>query len=147
MSKYFYLSRFIEILKIKYHKITKLIICFDPRKSLNKTKYNQLQLHLYGLIIEVETKKSAIGYNTLIEICDVDNIINDDSLYEIIITLSDGKNKTLNINKPFQLLEVITDLKTFTTKDKKIIEYYPNNIINNINNTIFNDMITKKKII
>jgi hypothetical protein len=36
-------------------------------------------------------------------------------------------------------------MKTFTTKDKKIVEYYPSNIINNINNPIFNDMITKKK--
>jgi hypothetical protein len=35
-------------------------------------------------------------------------------------------------------------MKTFTTKDKKIIEYYPSNIINNINNPIFNEMITKK---
>jgi hypothetical protein len=40
---------------------------------------------------------------------------------------------------------MITDMKTFTTKEKKIIEYYPNNIINNINNPIFNEMITKKK--
>jgi hypothetical protein len=54
MSKYFCLSRLIELLKIKYPKITKLIICFDPRKSLTKTKNNQIQLHPYGLIIEID---------------------------------------------------------------------------------------------
>jgi hypothetical protein len=36
-------------------------------------------------------------------------------------------------------------MKTFTTKDKKIIEYYPSDIICNINNPIFNETITKKK--
>jgi hypothetical protein len=80
MSKYFCLSRFIEILKIKYPQITKLIICFDPRKSLNKSKYNQILIHPYGLIIEVENKKSAINYSKLNEICNIDNIIDDNTL-------------------------------------------------------------------
>jgi hypothetical protein len=36
-------------------------------------------------------------------------------------------------------------MKTFTPKDKKIVEYYPSHLINNINNPIFNEMIIKKK--
>jgi hypothetical protein len=129
MSKYFCLSRFIELLKTKYLKTNKLMICFEPRKSLTKTKYNQIQLHPYGILIEMDSIISAIDYSKLINICkdDEDEIINNDNTsYEIILTLSDGKNKTITINKTFQLLEVIVDMKTFTTKDTKIIEYYPN---------------------
>jgi hypothetical protein len=38
------------------------------------------------------------------------------------------------------------DLKLFTTKDKKSIDYYPSYIINKAeNNTIFNGMMNKKK--
>jgi hypothetical protein len=82
-----------DLIKIRYPKIIKLIISFDPRKSLSKTKYNQIQLHPYGLIIEIDPKKSAIDYSKIIEICNVDDIIlNNDTSYEIIITLYDGKN-------------------------------------------------------
>jgi hypothetical protein len=59
--------------------------------------------------------------------------------------LREGKNKALNINKNYQLLNVSTDLKKFTTKDKKTIEYFRSQIINKVNNTCFNDMISKKK--
>jgi hypothetical protein len=48
------------------------------------------------------------------------------------------------MNKRFQLLEVITEIKRFVTKDNKTIEYYPAKIIN-ANNKIFKDMINKKK--
>jgi hypothetical protein len=48
------------------------------------------------------------------------------------------------MNKTFQLLEVMTDIKRFITKDNKTIDYYPAKIIN-ANNKIFNDMINKKK--
>jgi hypothetical protein len=37
----------------------------------------------------------------------------------------------LNVNKAFQLLEIPTELKTFKTKDKKVIDYFPSSIINN----------------
>jgi hypothetical protein len=50
----------------------------------------------------------------------------------------------MNINKTFQLLEVMTDRKRFITKDNKTIEYYPVKIIN-ANNKIFNDILNKKK--
>jgi ABC-type antimicrobial peptide transport system permease subunit len=78
-------------------------------------------LHLND-IISVNDKKGALDYSKLIEICgdinedDTDDI---DDTYEIVITISDYKNKALNTNKNFQLLGVSTDLKTFTTKDKK----------------------------
>jgi hypothetical protein len=61
------------------------------------------------------------------------------------MTLADGKNKILNTNRTFQLLDVINDLKTFTIKDKKIIEYFPSSIINSVSNPIFNEMVNKKK--
>jgi hypothetical protein len=31
--------------------ITNIIICFDPRNSVEKTKHDQLQLHPNGLVI------------------------------------------------------------------------------------------------
>jgi adenine C2-methylase RlmN of 23S rRNA A2503 and tRNA A37 len=58
--------------------------------------------------------------------------------------MSEGKSKIISINKTFQLLEVITEIKRFVTKDNKTIEYYLAKIINS-NNKIFNDMINKKK--
>jgi hypothetical protein len=58
--------------------------------------------------------------------------------------MSEGKSRIISINKTFQLLEVITEIKRFITKDNKTIEYYPAKIIN-ANNKIFNDMINKKK--
>jgi hypothetical protein len=41
-SRYFYIGRFIELIKERYPNITKLIICFDPRKPVDKTNINQL---------------------------------------------------------------------------------------------------------
>jgi hypothetical protein len=67
-----------------------------------------------------------------------------DVQYEIVITMSEGKSRIISINKTFQLLEVITEMIRFITKDNKTIEYYPGKIIN-ANNKIFNDMINKKK--
>jgi hypothetical protein len=58
--------------------------------------------------------------------------------------MSECKSRIININKTFQLLKVTTELRSFTTKDKKTIEYYPVKVIN-ANNKIFNDMINKKK--
>jgi hypothetical protein len=58
--------------------------------------------------------------------------------------MSECKSRIININKTFQLLEVITDIKRFVTKDNKAIEYYSAKIINAINK-IFNDMVNKKK--
>jgi hypothetical protein len=58
--------------------------------------------------------------------------------------MSECKSPIININKIFQLLEVITDIKRFITKDNKTIEYYPSKIIND-NNKIYNDMINKEK--
>jgi hypothetical protein len=71
----------------------------------------------------------------------------DNENYEIIITISEGTNKILNANKTFQLLDIATELKTFKTKDKKLIDYFPSSIINPVGskNNIFNEMIIKKK--
>jgi hypothetical protein len=54
--------------------------------------------------------------------------------------MSECKSRIININKTFQLLEVIIDFKRFVTKDNKTIEYYPATIIN-ANNKIFNEII------
>jgi hypothetical protein len=54
------------------------------------------------------------------------------------------KSRIININKTFQLREVMTEIKRFITKDNKAIDYYSAKIIN-ANNKIFNDMINKKK--
>jgi hypothetical protein len=145
MSCYFCLGRFIELIKERYSNITKLVICFDLRKSVNKTKSNQLHLHSFVIAI-IDDKKLALDYSKLIEICGGET--DDDDIadtYEIVITLSQVKNKKLNTNKNFQLLDISTDLNKFTTKDKKIIEYFPSQIINNVNNILFNSMISKKK--
>jgi hypothetical protein len=143
MSKNFCIGRFIELLKEKYPKVTKILICFDPRKSVEKTKYNQIQYHPYGIIVYIDDKKIALDYTKLIDICNTDDI--SDVQYEIVITMSECKFRIININKTFQLLEVITDIKRFVTKDNgKTIEYYPAKIIN-ANNKIFNDMVNKKK--
>jgi REP element-mobilizing transposase RayT len=42
-------------------------------------------------------------------------------------------------------MDVNTDLNKFTTKDKKAIEYFSSQIINNRKITFFNDIIRKKK--
>jgi hypothetical protein len=94
MNRYFCITRLIEIIKIKYPKTTKLIICFDPRKSTEKTKHNQLQLHPYGIVMDIDSQKCASDYSKLVELCNsVDgcDIIENDT-YEIVITISEGKN-------------------------------------------------------
>jgi hypothetical protein len=68
-------------------------------------------------VIVDNEKKKALDYSKFIEICD--DTDDDNDTYEIVITLSDAKNKALNTYKNFQLLDVSTDLKKFTTKDKK----------------------------
>jgi hypothetical protein len=116
---------------------------------MEKTGYNQLKLHPYGIVIDINSKKCILDYSKLIELCNnVDGCDDmfDNENYEIIITISEGKNKILNTNKTFQLLEIATELKTFKTKDKKVIDYFPSSIINNYGkNNMFNEMIIKKK--
>jgi hypothetical protein len=62
MSKCFCIGRFIEMIKDKYPMVSKILICFDPRKSVEKTKYNQIQYHPYKVIIDIYDKKSALDY-------------------------------------------------------------------------------------
>jgi hypothetical protein len=93
MNRYFFINRFIEIIKNKYLNISKLIICFDPKNSMEKTGYNQLKLHPYGIVIDVDSKKCALEYSKLIELCNnVDGRDDrfDNENYEIIITISEG---------------------------------------------------------
>jgi hypothetical protein len=125
-----------------YPKVSIILICFDPRKSIEKTKYNQIQYHPYRIILYMDDKKSELAYIKLIDICTTDDASNFQ--YEIVITMSECKFRIINISKTFQLLEVTPELRSFTTKDKKTIEYYPSKVIN-ANNKIFTDMINKKK--
>jgi hypothetical protein len=143
MSRYFCLGHFIEILKERYPMVTKRIICFDQRKSVEKTKDNQLQLYPYVIVVVDTQKKRIIDYSKLFEICGGE--VDDDDTYKIVITLSEGKNKALRTNKNLQLLDVSPDLKIFITNAKKIIEYFSSQIISNVNRTLLNDMILKKK--
>jgi hypothetical protein len=83
-----------------------------------------------------------LDYTKLIDICNIDDI--SDAQYEIVITMSECKSRITNINKAFQLREVIPEMRKFITKDKKSIEYYPSKVIN-ANNKIFTEMINKKK--
>jgi hypothetical protein len=148
MSKYFCLGRFIELIKERYPKTAKLIICFDPRKSVEKTKYNQLQQHPYRIVVIDAEKKHTLDYSKLLEMCGSGDETDDtNDTYEIVVTMSEGKSKTINTNKNFQFLDVSTDLKKFvSTKDKKVIEYFPSQIISGVSSTtLFNDMIAKKK--
>jgi hypothetical protein len=69
----------------------------------------------------------------------------DTDIYETWITMSKCQNKALNKNKNFYIMGVSTDLKKFTTKDKKTIKYFLSQIICNVNWTMFTDMINKKK--
>jgi GTPase SAR1 family protein len=87
MIKYFCLERFIELIKDKYPKVSKILICFDPRKSDEKTKYNLIQYHPYGIIIHIDDKKTALDYTKLIDICNTDDL--SDVQYEIVITMSE----------------------------------------------------------
>jgi hypothetical protein len=133
------------LIKDKYPKVIKILICFDSRKSTEKTKHNQIQYHPYGVIIYTDDKKTAIDYTKLKDICNTYDIngINLEVQYKIVITMSEGKSRIISVNKTFQLLEVLTKIKRFVTKDNKTIEYYPAKIVN-ANNKIFNDMINKK---
>jgi hypothetical protein len=142
MTKYFCIGRFIELIKDKYPRVSKIVICFDPKKSTEKTKYGQIQYHSYGVIIYLDDKKTALDYTKLIDICNTDDV--SDIQYEKVITMPECKSRIININKTFQLLEVITEIKRFITKDNKAIDYYTSKI-NNANNKIFNDMVNKKK--
>jgi hypothetical protein len=85
MAKYFCFGRFMELIKDKYLRVSKILICFDPRKSFEKTKYNQIQYHPYGDIIYIDDKKSALDYTKLIDICNTDDIL--DVQYEIVISM------------------------------------------------------------
>jgi heterodisulfide reductase subunit A-like polyferredoxin len=70
MSRYFCFSRFIDLIKERYPKTSKLIIYFDLRKSGEKTKFNQLQLHPCEIVIIDNEKRRALDHSKLIEICD-----------------------------------------------------------------------------
>jgi hypothetical protein len=74
MSEYVCIGRFIELIKDKYPKVSKILLCFDPRQSIEKTKYNQIQYHTYGVIIYTEDKKSTLDYTKLIDICNTDGV-------------------------------------------------------------------------
>jgi hypothetical protein len=69
MSPYFCWGRFIELIKERYPKIIKFKFYFDPRKSVEITKYNQLQLYPDGIVIVDNEKKRALDDLELIEIC------------------------------------------------------------------------------
>jgi hypothetical protein len=127
---------------ISNSKVSKILICFEARKSVEKTKYTLIQYHPYAVIIYIDDKKSALDYTKLIDICNSDDI--SDVQYEIVITMSECTSRISNMNKSFQLLEVMTDEKRFITKDYKTIDSYTSKIIN-ANNKIFNDIINKKK--
>jgi hypothetical protein len=127
MAKYFCVGRFIELIKDKYPKVSKILICFDPRKSVEKTKYNQIQYHPSGIIIYIDDKKTALDYPKLIDICNTDDI--SDVQYEIVITMSECKSRIINMNKTFQLLEVMIDEKKIIAKDYKTIDYYLSKIL------------------
>jgi hypothetical protein len=127
-------------MKNKYPNITKFIICFDPKKSMEKIGYNQLKLYPYGIVIDIDSKKCALDYAKLVELCNsVDGCDDmfDNEKYEIIITILEGKNKILNSTNTFQLLDIATELKAFKRKDKKVIDYFPSSIINTYGKIIF----------
>jgi hypothetical protein len=75
------------LIKDKYPQVFKILICFDPRKSVEKTKYNLLQYHTYGIIIYIDDKKTVLDYTKLIGICNTDDA--SGVQYEIVITMSD----------------------------------------------------------
>ncbi|GMO12749.1 MAG: hypothetical protein Ta2E_01330 [Mycoplasmoidaceae bacterium] len=97
------------------------------KKVVEKTKFSQIHLHPFGIVITIDGKKRALDDSKLIEVCNTVRLSCeiDDDKYEIVITLSDGKNKQINFSKPFQLLKVNTELKTLTSKDKKGLKTIP----------------------
>jgi hypothetical protein len=80
--------------------IKKLILHFDPRKSAPKKKYHQIFLHLYGIDI-VDDKKKTVDYSKQVEISDTETD-EEDHEYEFVVTINEGKNKALKRNKSFQ---------------------------------------------
>jgi hypothetical protein len=84
--------------------------------------HNKLQLHPYGIII-VDNKKRSLGDSKMVEICEKTN--DEDSVnnntYNIVIDMSDDKNKALNTKKNFHMLDARTDPKQLIMKDKKVI--------------------------
>jgi hypothetical protein len=76
----------------KYPKITKLIICIDRKKLVEKKKDNQLQLYPYVIVIFDNEKKSVLDYWKLIEICGGETDDDTNNTSEIVITISEGKN-------------------------------------------------------
>jgi hypothetical protein len=83
-----------------------------------------------------DDQKRALDSSKLIEICGCETGDGDtDDTYEIVVTMRESKSKVLNHHNDFQLLDLNTDLKKFATKDKKIIEYFSNQIINNVNSS------------
>jgi hypothetical protein len=115
MPHYFCFGKFIELIKERDSKVTKLIICFDTRKWGEKTNVNQFQWHPYGIII-VGDQKRILDYSKLIEIYvwETDDGDTNDN-YQIVMVLSEGKNKAPNTNKKFHLLDVSSDLKKWIT--------------------------------
>jgi hypothetical protein len=105
MTKYFCIGQFIELIKHKYPKLSKILICFDHRKSVKETKYNQIQSHPFKFIIHTDDKKTVLDYINLINICNTDDI--SDVQYQIVITMSECKSRITNINKTFQLQRII----------------------------------------
>jgi hypothetical protein len=87
------------MMKNKYSKGSKILICFDPHKLVEKTKDNKIQYHQYGVIIYIDVKKSALNNTKIIDICNTDDA--SDVQYEIVITISESKSRIININKKF----------------------------------------------
>jgi hypothetical protein len=54
------MGRFIELLNDNYPKVSQILICFDTRNSVEETKYNQIQYHMYGVIIYIDDKKTSL---------------------------------------------------------------------------------------
>jgi hypothetical protein len=100
MSRYFCIGDFIELIKERYPSITKLIICFNPIKSHEKTKSNQLQLYPNEIVIVDSEMKRELDCSKQIKICGCE----PDDTYQIVITLSEWKTEALNTNKNFQFL-------------------------------------------
>ncbi|GMO19862.1 MAG: hypothetical protein Ta2E_10940 [Mycoplasmoidaceae bacterium] len=88
-----------------------------------------MQIHRFCIVIEIENKKYPMDYGKLIEMFNRGSDIENDK-YEIDIMIRERTNKIININKTFQLLDVNTELKSFTSKNKKVIEYFLSAIYN-----------------
>jgi hypothetical protein len=111
------------LIKDKYPKVTKILICFDPKKSIEKTKYNQIQYYPYGMIVYTDDKKSALDYTKLIDICNTDDI--SDVQYEIVITMSEYKSRIINSNKTFQFQYVHWKWENLSQKRIRVLTKIP----------------------